>query len=62
MDLKSVSAAYVVEHSDDGHTQMELIVNSEKKQKHIAEIAENYILKQLGATDKIVDFVFIKVD
>ncbi len=59
-DLISVNAAYVIKHTQEGLAIIEDLVNNESKRKSIAETAENYIIKQLGATDKIVDFVFIK--
>jgi 3-deoxy-D-manno-octulosonic-acid transferase len=59
-DLISARAAYVIKHAEEGYSQMDLLVLNKNQQKVIAEIAENYIIKQVGATDIIVDFVFIK--
>lgn len=61
-DLISNGAAYVIEHHSEGLQRIEGIVNNPKERKSISQIAENYILKHAGATDNIVDFVFIKAD
>lgn len=61
-DLISVNAAYVLQQAQEGYSQMGHLVNNKNQRKEIAEITEDYILNQLGATDKIVDFVFINED
>lgn len=59
-DLISVGAGHVIEHIQEGQSMMEDIVNNTNLQKSMSETTENYINTQLGATKKIVDFVFIK--
>ena len=59
-DLLSCGAAHVIKQVSDGHALIKGLVNNEDELKSVAQIAENYIINQSGATDKIVDFVFIK--
>ncbi len=59
-DLLSNGAACVIKHTPDAYGTMMGIVNNAAAQKSISQIVEDYIINQSGATDKIVDFVFIK--
>lgn len=61
-ELISYGVAYVIKHPKLLYSTIDGLVNSEKQRKIIAETAESYIIKSVGATDKIVDFVFIKRD
>ncbi|MFC2129334.1 3-deoxy-D-manno-octulosonic acid transferase, partial [Bacteroidota bacterium] len=59
-DLLSCGVAYVIKHHQEGYASIRDLVNNVDELKSISQIAENYIINQSGATDKIVDFVFIK--
>ncbi len=59
-DLLSFGVAYAIKQAEEGYARMRDLVNNKDELKSIAQIAENYIINQSGATDKIVDFVFIK--
>ena len=59
-DLISAGIAYVVNQHQDVVMHTEVMVNNLEIQKEASQIAENYVIKNSGATDRIVDFVFLK--
>ena len=58
-DLISCGAAYVIKFPQDSYTIINDVVKNLDRRKNISQIAENYIINQAGATNKIFDFVFI---
>jgi 3-deoxy-D-manno-octulosonic-acid transferase len=60
VDLVNLGGAFSINEADELQTQLFKLINDKQFRQQAALVCQNYVDKQIGATDKIMNYLILR--